>query len=303
MDWNDLRYLLSVARSGSLTRTAAELRISPSTVSRRIAALERSLGTRLFAHQRTGYVLTDAGREVIRRAQDIEDGILALQRGSSNLDSQVSGIVRLATAENLATHILIPALTVFALRHPEVRLEIITGVGTMGLSRHEADIALRLVRPQRGNLTLRKVGTMAHAIYGSRDYLKRRRSPKPASYAERAFVTWDDAHAHLPASRWLARTCPDAPVALVTSSLASQVTAVRCGLGLAVLPCFVAAPFAELVEVTPPGKVFSEDLWLVTHAELSASARIRAVSDFLVDTITQHRAVLTAGRRPPVAAK
>lgn len=285
LDWDDLRYFLGVARSGSLTRTAAELRVSQSTVSRRIESLETSLGTRLFARHQTGYFLTDQGRNVLRQAEAVGDSINALELRSSGLDANASGTVRLATAENLATHLIIPALPLLAERAPGIRLEIVTGIGTVELSRHEADVALRLVRPLHGNLRLRKIGVMASAVFGSAEYLRRHIAPKADPLAGRAFITWDDAFAHLPSARWLARTRPAAESALVTTSVAMQLAAVRAGLGLAVLPCFLAEA-AGLIPVIPSADVLAEDLWLVTHADLSASARIRIVGNFLADAVS-----------------
>lgn len=287
MDWNDLRFFLGVARTGSLTRTASNLKVSQSTVSRRIAALEANLRTRLFARHQTGYSLTDQGRDLVRQAAAIEESIKALQLAASGLDASTSGTVRLATAENLATHLIIPALPRFTQRYPDIRLQIVTGVGTVELVRHEADMALRLVRPERGNLKVQKAGTMASAVFGSAAYLRRHPAPKADPLAGRRFVTWDDAYAHLPSARWLEKTQPNIESALVTTSVAAQLAAARAGLGLAVLPCFLAAMDDKLTQVIPPAQVFTEDLWLVTHADLSASARIRAVGEFLANTISK----------------
>lgn len=291
MDWNDLRYFLGVARSGSLTCTAAELRVSQSTVGRRIAALEESLGTRLFVHHQSGYFLTDQGREILLQAETVENDITALARGARGLDADASGVVRLATAENLATHLIIPALPRLTERYPNLRLEIVTATETIGLSRHEADMALRLSRPEHGNLTVRKLGTMANAVYGSKDYLRRHPLSGTDPLCNRSFVIWDERHAHLPAARWLAKRCPESPWALKASNLAAILAAARAGIGLAVLPCFLATASGELSEVI--GAVFVEDLWLVIQADLSASTRIRAVSEFLAGVLAESQAALS----------
>jgi len=292
VQWDDLRYFLGVARTGSLTRTAADLRVSPSTVSRRIAALEADLGTRLFSHHQTGYFLTDQGRDVLARAEAVEERALELERGAAGLDTSPSGVVRLATAENLATRLIIPALPKLVESYPGIRLEIVTGVDRVGLSRREADLALRLVRPDTGNLTRRRVGAMAHAVYGSADYLARHPAPENDPFSGRALVTWDDAHAHLPAARWVAENAPAVRSVLAASSLAAQGSAVRAGLGLGVLPCFLFHRQSQLVQVVPPSQVIVEDLWLIAHADLSASARIQAVGEFLAETVRQSQAVL-----------
>ena len=295
MDWNDLRYFLGVARTGSLTRTAAHLGVSQSTVSRRIAELENSLGTRLFAHHQTGYFLTDEGRQVLSVATAAEEDILALERGAAGLDTSACGVVRLATSENFATDLIIPALSAFAARYPGILLEIVTGTVTAQLGRHEADMALRVVRPSRGNMKVRWVGVMTYSVYAHRDYLLRYPAPANDPLAGRAFIVWDEMHAHLPAAAWIAERAPDSSKALVTSRLPEQIAAVRAGLGLAVLHDFLATG-DELVRVVDFKEVFSKDLWLVTHADLSASARIRAVGDFLADTVAAANPALSGHR-------
>lgn len=281
MDWNDLRYFISVARTSSLSGAAQTLQVSPSTVARRIAALEKSLGTHLFVRHATGYFLTDHGRDMLCQAEGIEDSMLSLAKGLAGLDDNVSGIVRLATAETLAVHLIIPALPQLIERYPRLQLEVITGIGMVDLQRYEADLALRLVRPQYGNLVIQKLGTMAAAVYGNADYLNRHPAPAGNPLSDRAFIVWDKAHAHLPTALWLEKHHCDSNPALVTSSVATQYAAARNGIGLALLPCFVAATDSTLIEVIPAAEVFSEELWLVTHTDLRASARIRAVITFL----------------------
>ncbi|MGN6093020.1 MAG: LysR family transcriptional regulator [Luteibacter jiangsuensis] len=286
MDWNDLRFFLSVARSGSLTQTAAAMGVSQSTVSRRIGELEASVGMTLFARHATGYFLTDEGREVLRHAEVVEDGILALERGAAGLDKTPTGTVRVATSENLATDLIIPALPAFRERFPGICLELITSNTTANLSRREADIALRVVRPERGNLKVRRVGHMTYSVYGSRDYLDTHPAIPGEPLEGRHAITWDESHAHLPAANWLAQTHPGCKVALVATSLPAHIAAVRAGLGLAVIPDFLAAG-DDLVRVVPPEELFSNEVWLVTHADLVASARVRAVSEFLADHVVR----------------
>ena len=294
MDWNDLKYFLEVARGGSLTRAADVLRVSQSTVGRRIAELESRLATRLFARHQTGYFLTDEGRELLGRAEAAEDNMLAFERGASGLAPAVSGIVRLATTENLATDLVIPALPRFVARHPQLRLEIVTTTATVELGRRDADLALRVVRPGQGNLKMRRLGEMTHGVYGHRDYLARHPARDGDPLAGRAVVTWDEAHAHLPAARWLAQRAPDAHIVLTASTLRAQIAAVRAGLGLAVLPDFLATD-PDFVRVLAPDEVFSDGVWLVMHADLAASNRVRAVADFLAGAVADAQARLSGG--------
>jgi DNA-binding transcriptional LysR family regulator len=286
MDWNDLRYFLCVARHGSLTQAAGELNVSQSTVSRRIGELEASIGTNLFVRNQTGYFLTDEGREVLKHAEQVEDSIMALERGAAGLDKTPVGTVRLATSENLATDLIIPAMPAFKKQYPGICLELITSTVTVELSRREADIALRVIRPTRGNLKVRRVGHMTYSVYGSQAYLEENPAMQGQPLDGRDFIAWDESHAHLPAAAWLAREHPRCKITLVTSSLPAQIAAVRAGLGLAVIPDFLAVG-ADFVRVISSDQMFSNELWLVTHADLVASARIRAVGDFLADQVVK----------------
>lgn len=285
MDWNDLRFFLAVARTQSLTKTAAALQVSQSTVSRRIATLEGSLKTALFAHHQTGYFLTDAGQDVLQYAEEVEAKVLALQGHIAGRDLRPSGTVRLATAVTLASYLIIPALPRFHARYPDITLEVKTGIDTVSMSRHDADIALRLVRPQQQSLKIRQVGEVASAVYGAESYLARYPEVRADPQKGAGFISWDPAYGHLPAAKWLRETLPDAPIALVTTSLISQIAAVKAGVGLAVLPAFIAGQERELLPVIPAGEVFSEALWLVTQEGLMASARVRAVADFLIEIV------------------
>ncbi|QUY51066.1 LysR family transcriptional regulator [Serratia plymuthica] len=289
MDWNDLRFFLSVARTHSLTKTASELNVSQSTVSRRIEAIEASLRTHLFVRHQTGYFLTDAGQDVVKYAEEVEEKVLLLESNISGSDLRPAGTVRLATPVTLASHLIIPALPRFYSRYPDITLQIITGVNTISISRHDADLALRLVRPKQHTLKIRKVGRMPSAVYGSKTYLRQHIAPETAPLAGRRFITWDSSYSHLPSSTWLNETYPNIPSALVTTSVVSQIAAVKANLGLAVLPCYIASQHPEMAEVIPTENVFAEDLWLVSHADMIASTRVRAVTDFLAEIITEAR--------------
>lgn len=289
LDWNDLRFFLTVARTRSLTRTATALKVSQSTVARRIGTLENSLRTRLFTHHQTGYFLTDAGQEVLKQAEEVEEKVLLLASSVSGLDLRPAGTVRLATAETLASQLIIPALSRFSARFPDITLEIITGVNTVSITHHDADLALRLVRPEQNSLKIRRVGRMTSAVYGSDAYLRQHPAPDALPLDGRGFITWDSSYSHLPSAKWLNTNYPNTPATLVITSVVSQITAVKANLGLAVLPCYIAAQNSEMVEVIPAEQVFAEDLWLVSHADLTASTRIRAVADFLVEIIAEAR--------------
>lgn len=290
MDWNDLRILLSLSRSGSLTGSASALQVSVSTIGRRLDALETALGATLFTRHSTGVLPTDHGRHLVARAERVEAEILALQQSATGLDASPTGTVRLATAETLASHILIPALAAFSARYPAITLELVTGVGAVGLSRREADLALRLVKPAGQDLICRRLVSQAYGLYASPAYLRQHPWDDGPSVGTHRLVGWDEALSHLPAARWLHQASGGRHPDLCLTSLPTQLAAAQAGLGLAVLPCFLGDRAAGLTRLLGPQAVFAEDLWLVIHPDLAQSARIRAVADFVSATVLAAKA-------------
>lgn len=289
IDWNDLRFLLNLSRTGSLTRSAAAMQVSVSTMSRRLETLETSLGSTLFTRHSTGVLLTDQGRDLVVHAERVEADIVALERSAAGRDAQLTGTVRLATADTLASHILIPALGAFRDRYPEIDLEIVTGIGAVGLSRREADLALRLVEPKGRDLICRKLVKQANGLYASDSYLVRHPWRAEEGLVGHQLVGWDESLSHLPLAQWLREASGNARVALRLTNLASQIAAVRAGVGVAALPCFLGDQAPDLRRLLGPEQVFVEDLWLILHPDLANSARVRAVADFVSDTVAASR--------------
>ena len=286
LNWDDTPAFLAVARTGTLTGAAAMLGSGVATVSRRIDRLEVVLGVPLFARHQTGYKLTDEGEALLPRAEALEDAMRGFRAGGKE-EAQVTGHVRLATAENLANWIIIPALVPLLDLHPGLTLEVITDVATVNLHRRDGDLAVRMVRPTRGNLTVRRIGTLGFGLYGSTAYMaSRNTNPEDAAMVSDRFIGWSERQSMLPAAQWLERTlCGKAP-ALMTTTLSAQVTAATAGLGLAILPHFLGQE-AGLRQL-PMELGLDLPIWLVIHGDLTASQRVRAVADHLVETIKRN---------------
>jgi DNA-binding transcriptional LysR family regulator len=298
MDWDLLRYFMLVARLGSLTKAAEQLKTTQATVCRRIDMLESELGVALFSRSPQGYSLTQEGHDFLPKAQSIEDQMLDLQRSQSQpkSDQNLNGTVRLATAENLATTILLPSLGVLRAQHPDLKLELATGVRSVSMTRREADLSLRLVRPTQNSMTIRKLGTQAHAVYASKGYVKTHclsRDLRDLRHAD--LVGWDDEFANLQMAQWLHKATDGKPLSLTTTSLLPQIIALRSGLGVAVLPCFLGDVQPELCRVVEPDEVFAQDIWLTFDAALSKVPRIRVVVDWVIDAV-QANANLLSGK-------
>lgn len=284
--WDDLRVFLAVARAGSLTGAAGRLRLGVATVSRRVERLEAALGAALFTRHQTGYRLTDEGAALLFRAEAMEVAAAGIAPGGG----EVAGTVRLATAETLANEVVVPSLPALLARHPGLVVEVVTNVATANLHRRDADLALRMVRPEAGRVTVRRVGTLGFALFGAPAYLAGREG---APLQDHRLIGWDEALRGLPAAAWVARALRDRPPALTTTTLAGQLAAARAGLGLAILPRFLGLE-AGLVDLSHELGL-DQSIWLVLHADLAASARVRAVADHLAELVRSEDARLQLG--------
>lgn len=287
MEWDDLRHFLAVARAGSLAAAARQLRTSPATVGRRVAALEARLGARLFDRSQAGYTLTETGTAIHAKAEQVEDAVLSLEREALGRDLHVSGRVRLATSDELAANLITPHFSEFRRCHPGILLEVVARHDLANLSRREADVALRTARPEQDNLMVRRAGWWKCALYAAKSYASARGlKPGIRKFSNLDIITWTEEVAHLRGGPWFAENARDATVVLQASSRRIQYGACKAGLGLAILPCLSADHDPDLIRLLPPEQVFVTELYLVAHRDLAQTARVRAVIDFLCEAIS-----------------
>lgn len=271
MEWSDLRYVLTVARAGTLAAAARRLGVNQTTVARRIAAAESSLGTRLFERRDGVLRPTPAGEAAIARAAHMEREVEALERGIGGADAIAAGLVRVTTVPILANRLLIPALPKLRSAHPRLRIELIAAPQNLSLTRREADIALRLARPERGAALARRIGRLDYAVYG----------PRRRGRAELPWITYEEGLSHLPQARWIAGVAGESEASLLVNDAESILHAVRAGLGRSLLPCFVAEREPGLSRLGGAKPVLSRDIWLLVHREVRAQARIAAVIEWV----------------------
>lgn len=283
LHWDDAPVFLAIARHGTLTAAAQALGIGVATVSRRVERLEAALGIALFLRHQSGYRLTEEGESLLPRAEQLEEAMSGFRQQATSVD-EVSGQVRLATAENLANIIIIPTLAPLLTRYPQLSVDVVTDIPTVNLHRQDADLAVRMTRPSRGNLKVRRVGTLKYGLYGSRACLEARRDlSEQQAFEQDRFIAWSDAYANLPAAQWLDSHLEGRRVVLSTTTLSAQVQAAVAGIGLAVLPHLVAREAA--LERLPVLVDVEQPVWLVVHSDLSESRRIRVVADHIVRSL------------------
>jgi len=284
MDWDNLRFFLALADAGSLSRAAEKLQVDHSTVARRIDALERELGVRLVERLSRAYRLTAEGEQVRDRAKEVEAGIADIARFASSVDRSPQRVVRVNGPPTFVAEFLAPRLLSLQRQHPGLRIELVGEAREVSLTRGEADLALRMERPRDKEIVARRLAVMAYGLYGSRDYLAR------CGEDDREYLGYDDSLDHLPQQRWLKKLAGDRVLALRANDIGTQLTAVRAGLGLAVLPCMMARKEPDLVSVPTRLPPLTRELWLVFHRDIGRVPAVRAVIDRITAITTEARA-------------
>jgi DNA-binding transcriptional LysR family regulator len=283
-DWADVRVFVALARHGSLSATARVLGVNHATVARRLAGLEQTLRTKLFERRPTGYVLTAAGRQALEPASAMEHAAGTLSRVRSEVS--LTGLIRITATPSLSEMFLTPRLMALHKLYPALDFEIIAERGRVSLPRHQSDIALRLGRPERGNILGRRVASVGYGFYCDRkwrDRLKDGISP--------LFIGFDEAGAQFPEALWLARQLRGQRLSFRANYQTGQIAAARAGFGIALLPHFLTAGEPALVEVRLPEVPPARELWLLTRRDVRRTPQLRTVTDFLVDLFRRERSL------------
>ena len=293
MDWDNLRIFLALARQKSVRGAATALGVSHSTVSRRIDAFEQDLGVRLFERLPQGYVMTPFGEDMMQTTRRLEDAVNGLERRVLGQDSRLRGDLRVTMPDLLAAKLLMPDLVAFGESYPDINLEVAISYTPFDLGRREADVAIRITREPPETLVGRKIITYARATYASEDYLARHDPEhQPESVT---WIGWDDRSRH---PRWVRESdFPNASVRGRLNNAMVQLAAAKAGMGLAMLPCFMGDTEPDLRRVPPGRPEPAWDIWILTHEDLRATARVRAFMDFMAEAFLRHRDLLQ-GRLP-----
>jgi DNA-binding transcriptional LysR family regulator len=290
LDWQDLRFFLAIARSGTLSAAAKQLKVDQSTVSRRLQALEASTNARLFDRTADGYLPTAAGERMRADAEQMEESAFAIERKLLGSDTVAAGSVRVATSDSFAAWFVLPRMAAFIAKQPQVCVEFVNANQAVNLTRREADISLRLSKPTQPHLHARRIGHAAWAVYAAKSYLKRRARLQPLAGHE--FIGFDEELQSTLGARWLQSNIGTGRVVLSTNTLLSQAAAVAVGLGVSPLPCIAGDVHPGLRRVLPD-TIGSHEIWLVVHPDAKQSARVRAVLDALTEMVESETALLT----------
>lgn len=289
LDWNDLRYFLAVAQTGSTLAAGRRLKVSQTTAARRVAALEESLGLTLFERRQAGYALTPTGEALLAQAEAVAAAAGAFAEAAAAQSRDATGTVRLTTSDIYTVTLMAPMLRDLHEAHPGIRIELVTSDHPLDLAAGEADVAVRAsVMPEGAGLVVRRIADDAWTLYCSRDYAARHVRPATADDLRHHPIIGGGGEKIWPVYRaWLQRYDLEEAVVMEHGSATGLLAAVRAGAGMAVLPSFMADRDPELVQVLPPMKRDKLALWLMTHERVRHAPRVRAVMDFLGDRLQQ----------------
>lgn len=293
MDWDNLRYFLELARSGTLVSAARRLAVDHTTVARRIQALEKEMGTALFSREAGGHLLTEAGRRLQPQVEAMESAFVAVESTAPASNEGLSGLVRIGATEGFGTVVLAPQLATFARQHPKLVIDLLAMPRLVHLSRREADIVISLERPARGPVVVTKLTDYVLRLYASKDYLARH--PPIRSREDlrgHTFISYVDDLLFSKELQYLDELYKPDSFALRSTSILAQHRATASGAGIAVLPAFIAQQDKSLRRVLPKEANFTRTFWMSLPAEARQLARMKAVWDFLRETVEAQRGLL-----------
>jgi DNA-binding transcriptional LysR family regulator len=294
-EWDDVKYFLAVARQGSTLAAAKALKLSQSTVQRRIIELERKLGRELVKRHATGYRLTEFGEEMLPYAEQIERAALAFEQRRATIDRGEAGLIRVTCPEPIVYRIMKSALLDrFHARHPKLRVEFVMSDQYVDLARGDADVALRSGDTDDDVLVGRKIADSLWSVYASNAYIDRNGRPENiADLARHATVGFDGPMATNRAAKWLQEVAPNAAVAARVTSVLALVSLAKSGVAAVPMPIALGDAERELVRLYEPVPELTRSWRILAHPDRRRTPAVAAFFDFIADEIPALKPILT----------
>lgn len=297
LSWDDLRIIKTLSECGNRSDTAKKLGINVSTVSRRVAQVEKTLGVALFDHRRSGYMLTAEGAELRALAERVELDIVSVARRVSRAGQGPLGKLRITTSDSLLLYFLTPIIADFKALNEGIAIEVLVGNQTLSLARDESDIAVRATRKPAESLVGRKLAAIAWAPYGND-----RTALTGTPYEDRQpWVSYSSALSGLKATGYLEDRVDADCISYRTDSVAAACAAIVAGLGFGFLPCMLGDITPGLVRVGPVVPELQDELWLLTHQDIRKSWRVKAFMTFCAAAVAERKPLIEGQLALPAA--
>lgn len=279
-NWDEIRYFLEVCRQGTLKGAAEVLGVNQTTVGRNIQSLEQRLNAKLLEKRSDGYIPTEAGRRALEAVRHIDSAVTDFERIVAGTDEQESGTLRIAMPGAMANHWLIPGLQDFCEKYPLIQWNFLTGGETVNLSKREADLAVRLVKPSQSDLIAKKIGDFKLSLYANKKILEKGAPKKLEDLRGRPFVGLYSNITSKAELSFLKRLGHEYQCIARSAAWSSVLSSVKSGLGYGVLPTFMDDEKGDLVRLSTFGEE-NVPVWLVLHPDIQKSRRVRLAVDFI----------------------
>lgn len=275
LEWSDIPYILAVCNTGTLSGAARSLNVHHSTVFRRVEAVEKKLGVRLFDKLNHKYILTMEGKFFYEHAIELQHRINEIERSLSGQDLRLEGVLTI-TSTNSLLYSLAPILTEFQHQYPDTELRIISEAKPLNLAQRDADIAIRPTANPPEHWIGRKLTPISFAPYI-------RVEKQPTRKQETRWIVLSDEFKHSPMHKLASSLIPDDAPKTIINNVLVMLDLVKQGLGVGVLPCYLGDAEKDLTRFQEPDKSFDWDVWILSHPDLRNSAKIKAFNDFAID--------------------
>ena len=293
-NWNDLTYFLELARQSRLMPAARRLRVDHTTVSRRIAELEKDLSVKLFDRKPDGFVLTEHGHRLFAIAERIEQEAGEIQESIRAAPSAPTGRVRVASMEGIGAFYLAERFAELAEKEPGIVVELVTERHLINLTKREADISISFVPLSGQRLVMRKLGQFRLSLYAAPDYIRRRGLPQtPDDLPAHSFVDYVEDLVAIRPVHWLLDVLEPSSVAFRSTSMHAQQNAIARGAGIGLLPLFSAKSNPRLIPVLADEIQVMRDVFVSVHEDLEFMGRIKVVLRHLADIFKRDADFLT----------
>lgn len=293
MNWDDVRFFLSVARTGQFLAAARKLGVNHATLSRRVTALEQALKAQLFIRSTSGCDLTEAGRSFLLSAERMETEMLSAQASLGHIDTAVSGTVRIGAPDGFGVSFLAPRLGRLIARHPELKIQLVPVPRSFSLSQREADVAITIERPEQGRLVSGKLTDYSLGLYCSRTYAEECGVPANIdALRDHRRIGYVDDLIFSPSLNFTGEVMRNWDAAFEVSSAIGQTEAVRSGAGIGILHDYIAAQDHALIRLLPEVSI-KRAYWTVYHETARDLVRVRTVVQFLQELVAEERGIFT----------
>jgi len=290
INWDNLRYVLMVAKTGSIAAAARELSVNRTTVLRRIGAFQENLNCRIFERGDQGYILTPEAEKMLDAAQEVENTLFDMQRQIAGHELRLEGGLRVTTTDTLMVSLIGPHLASFYRKHPHIVVDIVMTNNILDLSRREADIAIRPTQSLEAPLVGRRVADVHFGIYASPAYLD---TCRISNLTEHQWIGFETSLQSTPPGKWFEASIPKERVCLRGDSFIALKVAAENGIGVALLPHYLGNSSAQLQRLPIPVRELTTGLWLLTHPDLFRSSKVHAFMDHFEEGI--HRDLAISG--------